>query len=223
MAGKADMHPKLSSVGTPINNEKLLEGTREWWNGKREKKAKDSSVHSPSGDGSHESKLGGRRSTQLESVTPIHGASSRDDLPGYSEVDNPPLPVFSPHVGKGSPQLLRRRLSRDELASPIPESRELNFGTTPGGRRELVGGGGNQQHSGSNSIRKGGLGVGISKGGAKGSASTEGVARADKSPEIMVDDVSGSSLSTSSFDISIQLMDATSPPHLILRVMENIE
>ncbi len=41
-----------------------------------------------------------------------------------------------------------------------------------------------------------------------------------RSPEIVPDNVSGSSFSVSSFDDSIQLLNATSPPQMILNKME---
>lgn len=110
---------------------------------------------------------------------------------------------------KGSPQLLRRRRSRDELSSPNPESRVLfsvGGGTDVG---SLV--------STPSSTRTGGGEL------ARHGKGNEGSIKHEKSPEIVVDDVSGSSMSTGSFDVSIQLLDVTSPPQIILKSMENQE
>ena len=145
---------------------------------------------------------GVRRSSHLEAGTPRRVAS--DD----SMVQEDPSVVSSPHVGtaapKGSPLLLRRRPSRDELLpiSPNPDSREVFSSPVGGGGRKDGGSDTGSHLSTSSSVRTtGSSGAGLGKG-------SEG----DKSLEIMVDDVSGSSLSTSSFDVSIQLLNATSPP-----------
>ena len=115
-------------------------------------------------------------------------------------------------VIRGSPQHLKRRMSREELVSPNPESRGdvLSFGrvgdigsymSTPTSSR--TGSSGNESRYGR---------------GREGTPQ-----KSDKSPEIVVDDVSGSSLSTSSFDVSIQLLNETSPPQIILKAMESQE
>lgn len=109
-------------------------------------------------------------------------------------------------VSKGSPQLLRRRMSRDELTSPNPESREA---FSVGGGSDVV--------STPSSTHTGGGEARLGKSGG------EGTIKHEKSPEIVTEDVSGSSMSTSSFDVSIQLLDATSPPQIILKAMENLE
>ena len=51
----------------------------------------------------------------------------------------------------------------------------------------------------------------------------EGSGKTDQSPEIVVEDVSTSSMSTGSFDMSIQLLNTSSPPQIILKHMENPE
>jgi hypothetical protein len=95
----------------------------------------------------------------------------------------------------GSPQHLRQPVCREEeVASPNPDSREV-------------------------------LSVGRSdSGGSSHTSTTSSKGQKDeKSPEIVVDEVSGSSMSTSSFDVSIQLLNETSPPQILLKAMESLE
>ena len=194
-------------------------GSRERTSTKRDKKSQNSSGHAHHHSPSHASQSGSdsrassRRSGsgQSDQATPIRRTHSRDDLP--NDTDEPAATsVHAPPTTttRGSPQLLRRHNSREEIASPNPETGELNFSTPNqlGVRRESVEFS-PRNNWGSTSV--------------KGSVSTEGVVKAERSPEIVIqDDVSGSSMSTSSFD-SIQLLDVSSPPHLILKAMENPE
>lgn len=133
-----------------------------------------------------------RRSAHLDSATPIHGAVSRDDLPTHSKSED------SPHVSSPAPPFdkgspqLLRGRHSSDMSSPTHETGDLNFAASPRPNWGVTG------------------------------ALKEGNPKPDKSPEIMVDDVSGSSVSTLSFD-HLSMLDSTSPPHLVLQAMENPE
>lgn len=112
------------------------------------------------------------------------------------EFDEPRPPLQS----KSSPQSLRKgRSSREGTATPTPGSDYREGGVAREGEKSARGNGG------------------------RGKGKGEGVSKHERSPEIVVEDVSGSSMSTSSFDLSIQLVNATSPPQIILKHMENSE
>lgn len=197
-----DLHSKFppNSQTTPTGSEKRP-GARERRSSKREKRLQGST---PSGSqhGGHDSKLS--RGTPRRMLSHDAAAAGSEEQQHSS--------MTSPHVARGSPQVLRRMLSRDEvLSSPNPDSREA----VSVGERDT--GGGSDVSTPSSTHTSGGEARG---GAGKGS---EGSIKHDKSPEIVMDDVSGSSLSTSSFDVSIQLLDATSPPQIILKAMENQE
>ena len=206
-SGPASDLPPAPHDACPRDMQTAPPGGEKWeWHGNREKGGRRERktwtvAHSPSRT-SHEGRGTSRRSLQ----TDLRGGGgvSRDDCSEPEDrflVSSPAPPISN----RGSP-LLRRRLSRDELISPAPSDASI------GGRRSDVGGMGSPRHSaGTVSIRS--------------SGSAEGVVKSEKSPvpEVVVDDASESSLSTSSFDVSIQLLDTTSPPHLILKAMESSE
>ena len=125
----------------------------------------------------------------------------------------------SPYMGLsgvGCPQLLRRKISWESMpvASPTHEVKDASRS----GKREIVIGSSGQDSS---SHIKGssyqGMEVGFNK--IKIGASPA-PSKVDKSTEVVVDDAS---VSSGSFDMSIQLLTASSPIQIILRAMENIE
>ena len=108
----------------------------------------------------------------------------------------------SPRVSKESPRILRRKLSRDDMVSPVPahDCKDLSFASV---KKETV------RRDSTLSLNPRSTSTWRSKNSAR-----------NKSPEVVVED---SSCSSSSFDVSIQLLDASSPPQIVLKAMENLE
>ena len=203
---------QLDPQTMPINGNEKWEGHRERHGNKERRLAKTVGSSRQEGRGSGGGKHGGGGSQQRsrsqddtlkldgrssEGGTPRRGGMSKDERAHLTEQDER---LFSAPrlVSKGSPQLRRRR-SKEELSSPNPDS------THHHGRR------GHLEDRSLQVSRSGGAGL------------TRGNERSRKSPEIVIDDVSSSSLSTGSFDMSIQLLDISSPPQIILKAMENPE
>ena len=144
---------------------------------------------------------------------PLLRASSQEDLARINRQEDTPTPYSSLRIGKESPKLLRRQ-SRDNILSPTPHE---STSKERGGKKDTSA---LMYNSKSTSARNR---AGSNKSNGPVEAGSSHRSRIEKSPEIAVDSVSEGSFSTSSFDVSIQLLDKTSPPVMILKAMENQE
>lgn len=211
----------------PVNSDEKWEGHRERRGNKERRVMKTGGSSQQEGRGSSGRKHaeggggGSQRRTRSQDDTPsvsklegvgseggvpLRGGMSRDESVHSAEQED--RLFSSPRlVSKGSPRL-RRRQSREELSGPNPDSTHHHHHHRRG-RGQVE----DRSLQVSRSSRVGGAGL------TRGS---EGSRKANRSPEI-VDDVSSSSLSTGSFDMSIQLLDISSPPQIILKAMENPE
>ena len=120
----------------------------------------------------------------------------------------------------GSPQILRAKSNRDEIIVTSPAREVKDQSVSYGRRKETTVGGSTQDsfphisHAHQEIIdRRVEMDSNLSKGSPASS-------KVEKSPDIVVDDAS---VSTSSFDTSIQLLTSSSPNQILLRVMESDE